>query len=454
MAIGLRTSTITSHDPPGVFTMLSVAVSSLIAVLAAVDLAIAATPVISAVGSKFFTSDGDQFYIKGIAYQLIPTDPLVDTDQCKRDAKQMQDLGANAIRVYHVDPNVKHKGCMEAFADVGIYLFVDLDDFPTQIQPTTPSWNQSQFTAFSAVLDEFQKYPNTAGVFVGNEVLTTADTSGAAPYVKAAVRDMKAYRDSKGYRKIPIGYSAADVPGLRPMLQNYLACGDKDAERAEFYSLNVYEWCGESSYEGSGYSELKKNATGYNIPIFVSETGCREPRPRLFGDQASILGEDMADTWSGTMVYEWIQETNDYGLISYGPMVDPKVSTEALDGYPRSGTPTTVSPDYGNLKSQWATLSPSGVKLSAYSASASISPPACPTSTEGGWIVNGNAPLPRLGQSLDSAATASSDGSTPTGSAPQASASATGGGTTAGNKEITGMVVGLLGVMLGFVTYL
>ncbi|KAL8645118.1 MAG: hypothetical protein Q9210_006885 [Variospora velana] len=410
--------------------MLGLAVSPLLAVLAAVDLAIAATPVISAVGSKFFTSDGDQFYIKGIAYQLIPTDPLVDTDQCTRDAKQMQDLGANAIRVYHVDPTADHKGCMDAFADVGIYLFVDLDDFPTQIQPTTPSWNQSQFTAFSAVLDEFQKYPNTAGVFVGNEVLTTE------------------------FFHAGLIVCSADVPGLRPMLQNYLACGGNDAERAEFYSLNVYEWCGESSYEGSGYSELEQNATGYNIPIFVSETGCREPRPRLFGDQASILGEDMADTWSGTMVYEWIQETNDYGLISYGPMVDPKVSTEALDGYPRSGTPTTVSPDYGNLKSQWATLSPSGVKLSAYSASASISPPACPTSTEGGWIVNGNAPLPSLGQSLDSAATASSGTSTPTGSAPQASASATGGGTTAGNKEITGMVVGLLGVMLGFVTYL
>lgn len=47
----------------------------------------------------------------------------------------MQDLGANAIRVYHVDPTADHKGCMDAFADVGIYLFVDLDDFPTQIQP-------------------------------------------------------------------------------------------------------------------------------------------------------------------------------------------------------------------------------------------------------------------------------------------------------------------------------
>lgn len=246
----------------------------------------------------------------------------------------------------------------------------------------------------------------------------------------------------------------ADVPGLRPMLQNYLACGEDDAERAEFYSLNVYEWCGVSSYDGSGYSELEKNATGYNVPIFVSETGCREPRPRLFTDQSAILGPEMAGTWSGAIVYEWIEETNNYGLISYGPKVDPQVSTDALEGYPRSGTPSSMSPDYGNLKSQWATLNPTGVKLSAYSASASITPPACPTSTAGGWIVNGNARLPSLGQTLDSAATASGATPTATGIAPKASASATGGGTITGGKEVTGMVLGLLGVMLGFVVYL
>ena len=45
----------------------------------------------------------------------------------------MQDLGANTIRVYHVDPSGDHKGCMSAFADVGIYLFVDLDTFSTQL---------------------------------------------------------------------------------------------------------------------------------------------------------------------------------------------------------------------------------------------------------------------------------------------------------------------------------
>lgn len=72
--------------------------------------------------------------LTGVAYQLIPEDPLIDTDQCIRDAKQMRDLGANAIRVYHVDPTGDHRGCMKAFEDAGIYLFVDLDDFETQIE--------------------------------------------------------------------------------------------------------------------------------------------------------------------------------------------------------------------------------------------------------------------------------------------------------------------------------
>lgn len=46
----------------------------------------------------------------------------------------MKELGANAIRVYHVDPFADHAGCMEAFANAGIYLFVDLDTFQTYIK--------------------------------------------------------------------------------------------------------------------------------------------------------------------------------------------------------------------------------------------------------------------------------------------------------------------------------
>lgn len=242
------------------------------------------------------------------------------------------------------------------------------------------------------------------------------------------------------------------------MLQNYLACGSNQAEAADFFSLNVYEWCGSSSFGGSGYDELVANATDLQIPIFISETGCREPKPRLFQDQASIFGKDMENTWSGAIVYEWIEETNGYGLISYGPTVDPMSNTAALDGYIRTGTPSPVTPDYSNLKKEWATLHPTGVKLSDYSASASsLTPIACPSSTLNGWIVNPTASLPSIGQVLDLAATSTGglSAATSTGSA-KASSTATKGDAAALYREdkVAEMGVGLIGVMLGFLFWL
>ena len=197
----------------------------------------------------------------------------------------------------------------------------------------------------------FQQYDNTAGVFVGNEVLTigaqaptssivttyliisAANASYAAEYVLAAARDVKAYRNSKKYRPIPVGYSAADVGQLRPMLQDYLACMPNAADRLDFFSLNAYEWCGDSSYTESGYSQLQENATNFNIPIFFSETGCNTVPPRTFADQAAVFGPQMSGTWSGAIIYEWIEETNNYGLVNYGaPNPGAPQATNVIDG--------------------------------------------------------------------------------------------------------------------------
>jgi hypothetical protein len=401
---------------------------------------VGAIPTISAVGSKFFYENGTQYYIKGIAYQLTPDDPLVNTAQCKRDIVRMSELGTNAIRVYHVDASADHDGCMTALADAGIYVFVDLDTFTTQIEQTSPHWNETQYTRFTEVLDTFQSYDNTAGVFVGNEVLTTSNGSIAAPYVLAAARDIKAYRDKKGYREIPVGYSAADIAELRPMLQNYMACHSNSSERLDFYSLNAYEWCGESSYSVSGYNELQKNATGYPIPIFFSETGCNTPAPRTFDDQAAILGSEMDDTWSGAIIYEWIEETNDYGLISYGPSVSNAAATNTLveDGYTRQGTPTPISPDFTNLKTHWATLNPTGVVLSDYTKSTStITFPSCPKSTSGGWAVDPSSALPTLGQTYK----VNDGSSSATGTAGSADSTSTSASTSTGKSAGNAVMV-------------
>ncbi|KAI9171002.1 Telomeric DNA-binding factor trf1 [Paramyrothecium foliicola] len=353
-------------------------------------------------GNKFFNKDGSQFFLKGIAYQLRPDDPLIDTEQCKRDANLMKELGTNTLRVYHVDAKANHDGCMAAFADVGIYLMIDLDTFDTYIVPNNLFWNQTQYERYAEVMDTFHDYSNVLGFFIGNENIATQGDSLAAPFLKAAARDMKAYRDAKGYRPIPVGYSAADIKELRPMLQNYLTCGGNSSEIIDFFSLNSYSWCDPSSYEASTYDRLQEYARDFPVPIFFSETGCIVPGPRIWADQEAIFSKPMVEHWSGAIVYEWIQEQNNYGLVSYGPPVDDLSRNDdtVFDGWTRKGEPTPRSPDFQNLKSRWETIHPTGISKSHYDAAA-VSTRACPTATqEGWWAVDGNIELPSLGETF------------------------------------------------------
>jgi hypothetical protein len=239
------------------------------------------------------------------------------------------------------------------------------------------------------------------------------------------------------------------------MLQNFLACG-KPEDALDFFSLNSYSWCGDSSYTTSGYEVLEKNSTALTIPIFMSETGCQVPRPRTFTDQNAIFG-DMADTWSGSIIYEWIEEANNYGLIKYGDKVDPSSPNAPADGWPRSGTPTPMQPDFSNLANVWKTLNPTGIKASAYNPT--NSPVACPDYTALAWEVQPTAALPTLGQahtyqSGSSSAGSASGSSTarPTGSGSSTSAAASPGASQGAasdslGRELKGAAAALAAVL-------
>jgi 1,3-beta-glucanosyltransferase GAS1 len=153
-----------------------------------------------------------------------------------------------------------------------------------------------------------------------SDVFTVADAH-AAPYLLSAAADLKSYRDAKGYRKIPVGYSATDTLAVTPMLQDYLVCRPNETERLDFYSLNSYRWCGDATYQTSGYNQIEQMFQNYPVPVFFSETGCNVAPPRTFGDQDAIFGPEMSGTFSGAIIYEWIQEMNNYGLVSYGPQL-------------------------------------------------------------------------------------------------------------------------------------
>jgi len=299
-------------------------------------------------------------------------------------------IGTNSIRIYHADPYANQNGCMATFASKGIYIWLDLNTFNTTIQQGASTWTDMQFWDFTKVMDSFHKYDNVAGFWIGNEIITSLDGSNSmyscssvqkmlrlnsltsCPYIKAAVTDMKAYHAAKGYRDIPIGYSAADIAELRPQLQNYLACSNLNIA-IDFFGLNSYEWCGDVNFETSGYANLQKMSEGYNIPIFLSETGCN-PGGRTFTDQGAIFGPKMVDTWSGSIIYEWVQEANRYGLVNYP---NNKIY---------SGILIPVQPDYDNIKNKWSKVFPIGAKEASYTPA--LTAPACPQAS-GGWQVNG-----------------------------------------------------------------
>ena len=129
---------------------------------------------------------------------------------------------------------------------------------------------------------------------------------------------MKVYLAARGGRVIPVGYSAADVKDLRASQSNYLQCAingdDNDISRSDFFAINSYSWCGDSSFQTSGYDDLAQLFANTTMPVFFSEYGCNNVEPRTFQEVGTLYGPEMT-VFSGGLVYEWTQEENNYGLV-------------------------------------------------------------------------------------------------------------------------------------------
>lgn len=76
-----------------------------------------------------------------------------------------------------------------------------------------------------------------------------------------------------------------------------------------------YQWCGENTFKGSGYDTLVKDYTSYSLPVFFTEYGCNEVRPRVWEEVGALYSEDMTGVFSGGLVYEFTEEDNKYGLV-------------------------------------------------------------------------------------------------------------------------------------------
>jgi len=267
-----------------------------------------------------------EFFIKGVDYQPGGAasveqggDPLTDKDKCARDVFLFQKLGINTIRVYSVDPSQNHDECMTLLAAAGIYLVLDVNT-PLENQHLN---NQEPWTTYTpmylehifGVMDVFSGYDNTLAFLAGNEVIFDPGSAKASPnYVKAVVRDMKAYITNHIHRRIPVGYSNADDLRFRTSLAAYLECGDTGY--IDFWGVNSYQWCGKNTFAGSGYDTLVSDYSNYSLPIFFTEYGCNKVRPRIWQEVGALYSDQMTGVFSGGLVYEFTQEPNDYGLVN------------------------------------------------------------------------------------------------------------------------------------------
>lgn len=270
---------------------------------------------------------GKPFLIKGVDYQpggsssnFEWSDPLSDVESCARDIYLFQKLGINTVRVYTVNPYLNHDACMSMLAMAGIYLVLDVNsprvgESLNRYEPWT-TYGPDYLQRIFQVVEQFSWYNNTLAFFMGNEIVNDERSAIVSPpYIRAVTRDIKDYIRYNSPRIIPVGYSAADDLRYRIPLADYLTCGDDDSA-VDFYGVNSYQWCGEQTFQTSGYDLLVRDHEKFTVPIFLSEFGCNLVRPRLFQEVEMLFSPSMTHVFSGGLVYEFTQEVNNYGLVT------------------------------------------------------------------------------------------------------------------------------------------
>lgn len=128
---------------------------------------------------------------------------------------------------------------------------------------------------------------------------------------------MKRYIGAQADRRIPVGYSAADVEENIYEQAVYFSCGEDDNARSDFFAFNDYSWCDPSDFVKSGWNRKVELYSNYSLPIFLSEFGCITNR-RDWNEIEALMGENMTAVYSGGLAYEFTIEPNGYGIVELG----------------------------------------------------------------------------------------------------------------------------------------
>ena len=247
-------------------------------------------------------------------------DPLT-SKSCSRDVPYLKDLHANVVRTYYIDTSKDHSSCTALFAQAGIYVMVDLMAPGYILNTVNPVWNNVLFKQYTSVIDTMHNYTNLLGFILGDDVVSGISQNDSGPYLKAAVRDMKAYIRQKSYRPIPVGsvnsvnnneravYISDDQVSQGSLtFSDYLNCGDKNDDNIDFWGANIRDWCsdtGRNNYTLSSYANATSALSAYLIPGFLAAYGCLEFVYMDFSEIDVIYGQLMSPVWSGGIFYQY-----------------------------------------------------------------------------------------------------------------------------------------------------
>jgi hypothetical protein len=294
----------------------------------------------------FDANTGDYFTVKGVDYYPRPNTGDLDINNYDfftdanssiwtEDIAYLSEAGANAVRLYAVDPSQSHDDFMCELRKYGMYALVDLgascENCSITVDEYPDCYPSALKTRGQQIITEFAQYDNVLGFSAGNEINNLVDDATTnAPCQKKFLRDMRAFIGScsSTMRSIPVGVVMADPDtdtNNRELNALYYNCRTDSSdlyENAEWYGLNTYQYCDGDVTEledASGFYQLYTDFASYNmsIPVMLTEFGCVNPSFPTIDDyeaqrtwlQAGWLHEStFRKIFSGGFVFEYATE--------------------------------------------------------------------------------------------------------------------------------------------------
>ncbi|XXG97299.1 hypothetical protein Hte_003595 [Hypoxylon texense] len=304
------------------------------------------------VKGRYFWRGDKRFMVNGVVYQLgktrsdgsrIHLDPLADEqlETLQRSVSLFKELRLNTLFILYIDETKCHDAAMDLLAEAGIYVLIDAQCLCGQRRdlschkPSATYTPQLLASCFRAV-DVMASYPNTLGLIVANEFISSLRVTSAAPFLRALTRDIKKYMTlatKQGQRVLPVGVSAADISHLLKTQLDYFSAGS-DEEAIDFFAFNNFDCVGQWFMIKSGTTPLADMFSSAHIPVFFSQYSSAETRARPFFDTRSLYTNDeMLRVFSGGMVYEFFDGPGRFGLVRHGTTSHGTVSLKKQDDF-------------------------------------------------------------------------------------------------------------------------